>query len=280
MSPRRHLGTVSLVALAALASPDRAGAAPIITSGTGANAAAIQPTVDAFRAAVGGPDNGNAPGTVGGRREINWDGGGATGTAAVGTPFNGFQNNRGALFTTPGTGFVQATPAGLDAFFGRTDGLYNAIFDPFSPSRVFTPVGSTITDATFFIPGTGGAVPATVSAFGVIFLDVDSVNVTSLQFFDQGGASLGTFFAPATGGSNTFSFLGVRFDAGERVARVRITSGNVILGPTNTALDQVAMDDFIFSEPQAAAVPEPASLALLGVGAAGLAAYRRRRVIR
>ena len=38
--------------------------------------ASISTTVDAFRAALGDPNNGNAPGTTGGRREINWDGGG------------------------------------------------------------------------------------------------------------------------------------------------------------------------------------------------------------
>jgi hypothetical protein len=37
----------------------------------------IQSTVDAFRAKLGEPNNGNNPGPIsGGRREINWDGGG------------------------------------------------------------------------------------------------------------------------------------------------------------------------------------------------------------
>ena len=118
-------------------------------------------------------------------------------TTSSPTPFNGFQNIRGALFTTPGTGFLQAPPAGLDTFFGRADGFYDAIFDPFSAQRVFTPVGSNITDTTFFIPGTNGASPATVTAFGAVFLDADEANVSSLQFFDVDGVSLGTFFVPA-----------------------------------------------------------------------------------
>ena len=210
-------------------------------------------------------NNVNAPGPLPtGRREINWDGGGAATTNSP-TPFNGFQNNRGALFTTPGTGFLQATPSGLDTFFGRVDGLYDLSFDAFSPQRVFTPIDSNITDVTFFVPGTGGAAAAAVTAFGAVFSDVDLANVSSLQFFSIDGSSLGTFFVPALAGSGTFSFLAVQFDGGELIGRVRITSGNQLLGPTNTSQDQVVLDDFIFSEPQA--VPEPSSLVLLLAGA-------------
>ena len=271
MSPRRcHLFAVALT----LASGP-AAAGFITFSASGVDAAAITPTVNAFRAAVGAPNNANTPGPLfSGRREINWDGGGAATTSSP-TPFNGFQNIRGASFTTPGTGFLQAPPGGLDTFFGRVDGLYDTIFEPFSQQRVFTPVGSTITDATFFIPGSGGTAPATVSAFGVIFSDVDSINVTSLQLFDEDGDSLGTFFAPGIGGSQTFSFLGLQGDAGERVARARITSGNVALNGTSTGNDQVVMDDFIFAEPRR--IPEPATVLLMTVAIAGLLLTRKNK---
>jgi len=275
VAPRKALLWVA-VAFGLVLGARPALAGPITFSATGASIASITPTVDAFRAAIGGANNGNAAGPVGsGRREINWDGGGATATAPVGTPFNGFQNNRGALFTTPGTGFVQATTGGLDTFFGRVDGLYDSSFDAFSPERVFTAVGSNIIDTTFFIPGTNGTGPAAVSAFGAVFSDVDLANVSSLEFFGVNGGSLGLFFVPAiAGANNTFSFLGVRFDAGELIGRVRITSGNQVLGATNTANDQVVLDDFIFAEPQA--VPEPSSLVLLITGASVLA-WRLRR---
>src|SRR5829696_3656915 len=69
---------------------------PTVFQAAGPNASSIQSTVDAFRAALGSPNNGNAPGPLAsGRREINWDGGGADTTTAPVTPFNVFLNTRG-----------------------------------------------------------------------------------------------------------------------------------------------------------------------------------------
>jgi hypothetical protein len=237
--------------------------------------------VDAFRAALGNPNNANAAGPLGsGRREINWDGGGDA-TTPAGSVFTGFLNIRGAQFVTPGTGFVQAPTSGgpqggLATFFNNA--TYATIFSTFSPLRLFAPVGSTITDVSFFIPGTNGGVPATVSGFGAVFTDVDLANSTSMQFFDVFNNSLGIFSVPAsTVASGGLSFLGVTFDAGERIGRVRIISGNAALGPNDgSGIDVVAMDDFIFSEPVAAEIPEPSPMVLLGGGVMMLAAMRRR----
>src|SRR3954471_18001489 len=87
--------------------------APSIFQAAGPNAASIQSTVDAFRAALGATNNGNAPGPLAtGRRDVNWDGGGSDATTAPVTPFNVFLNTRGAQFTTPGIGLSQAPPSG------------------------------------------------------------------------------------------------------------------------------------------------------------------------
>jgi hypothetical protein len=124
----------AFVSLLALALSTSVCAAPVFfEAGGNANPSSIQATVDSFRAGLGNPNNGNAAGALGGgRREINWDGGGSTATTQNGTPLNTFLNNRGARFTTPGTGFLQApeeggTDGGLATFFVQPS--YGATFN-------------------------------------------------------------------------------------------------------------------------------------------------------
>ena len=97
-----------------------------------------------------------------------------------------------------------------------------------------------------------------------MFTDVDLGDSSTIDFFGQFGALLGSFDVPAgTTADGSLSFLGVIFDAGERIGSVRITSGNTALGPTDNpggGIDVAVMDDFLYAEPQR--VPEPAPLAL------------------
>ena len=226
---------------------------------------------------MGNPNNANAAGPLfSGRREINWAGGGAA-TTLSGTPFNGFQAIRGALFSTPGTGFVQAPPSGLAATFSNA--TYSTIFSTFSPQRLFTPIDSNITDVTFFIPGT--TTPATVSGFGAVFTDVDLTSSASLSFFDVNGALLfSDTVEPGLLPVGSLSFLGAFGTAGEQIFRVRVISGTGPLGPNDipaTGVDMVALDDFIYSVPGALlAVPEPSTLALLISAAQALSAFSTR----
>jgi hypothetical protein len=242
--------------------------APTVFQAAGPTAASIQSSVDAFRNALGNPNNGNAPGPLAtGRREINWDGGGAndTTTAPV-TPFDVFLNTRGNRTTTPGTGLSQAPPSGgpqggLVGLFNNA--TYGTAFRAFSPLRLFTPVGSNVTNALFFVPGSNGNVPATVSGFGVVFTDVDQPDgsgpsqkhgnrgaSTLLEFFGADGQLLFSSFVPASPGDGNQSFFGITFNDA-RIARVRITAGNVAPGPDDDSRnDIVMMDDFIYGEPQ------------------------------
>ena len=279
-------GAGSLLATLAVLGSVPAAAAPVTFSiGGDASTASIQATVDAFRAALGDPNNANNPGPLAsGRREINWDGGGSTANSVVGNPFEGFLNTRGARFTTPGTGFIQAPPSGgadggLAAFFANP--TYGDTFGVFSEPRLFTPIDSNITDARFFIPGTNGGTPATVGGFGAVFTDVDLDDTTKIEFFDRFGGLLAEEFVPAgTVADESLSFLGVVFDAGEQIFRVRITTGTDPLASgtddnPGAGIDLVVMDDFLYAEPQA--IPEPASWTLLAVSTLTLFGLRRGR---
>src|SRR5258705_1959715 len=239
---------------------------PAVFQAAGATAASIQSTVDAFRARVGDPNNLNNPGPLQkGRREINWDGGNPNvlDTTAPVNPFLVFLNTRGSQFKTPGLGLSQAPPSGgpqggLAVLFGNP--TYGKIFKAFSLSRLFPPVWSNITEASFSIPGTNGNARATVRGFGAVFTDVDQPDGTGafaahkgstrIDYFDKNGRLLFSSFVPAAPGDGSLSFFGIKFDDA-RIASVRITAGNVAPGPNDDRQhDIVMMDDFIYGEPQ------------------------------
>jgi hypothetical protein len=244
-----RIGLASFV-MAGLLSVGPAVAGPVVRQAAGANAAAIQGAVDQFRADLGGPSNGNAVGTQpAGRREINWDGGGATAPSAIiPTPMPTFQS-RGATFFTPGTGFSQSglpTPE-----FAELNPSYPTLFTSFSSPRIFTALNSNVSDTVFHVPG-NPAIPAAVTGFGAVFTDVDGEFSTKMEFYAPDGKLIYETFVPWVAGSDTLSFLGVSFNAGELVSRVRIISGNAAPGPDETgSLDLVMMDDFIYGEPVA-----------------------------
>jgi hypothetical protein len=246
-----HIAGLAAVLLA-LGPGSTAGAAPVVTQAQGPNAASITPAVDQFGNDLGAL-NGGGPPAPSGRRQIVWDGVPAPRQSPSFMPENQFRNV-GALFTTPtlGAGFQVS---GVNDF-ANLNATYGTAFEAFSLPRVFAPVGSTITDTTFVVPGSD--TEAETNGFGVVFSDVDLQGSSSIELFDAGGDSLGSFPVPPAGNSNaTFSFLGVRFDAGERIARARITSGAAPLlesaSPNDVtqggAADLVVMDNFIYGEP-------------------------------
>jgi hypothetical protein len=260
--------------------------AQLVRSGSGATSAdaALLAAIAAFQADLG-TLNGNLPVSfAGGRREINWDAVPQAASSPNAFPGNFFNGNvagraRGALFSTPGAGFEVSANAGEGPTqFSNINATYPGLFEPFSPQKIFTAIGSNIVDVEFRLPSDQTTIAMT-RGFGVVFSDVDLANVTSVEFFDFVGNSLGTFGAPAIAGNETFSFVGASFtDA--IVRRVRITNGNSALGGDEVGgTDLVVMDDFIYGEPvnAAAVVPEPTTVTLVAGGLAALVAAARRR---
>ncbi len=234
--------------------------------------------LNAFRTALGTNNGAAATPQTGGRREITWDGvlldgtdnGGNTtvivANKITGIPINRFQN-RGILFqgvtAVSNDGFVSANPAVASQF------------PAFSPANTFSPFNSNKVEIGFVLvsAATTTPVPAVTRGFGVIFLDVEQANTTSIEYFN-GTTSLGKFFVPP-GTSGQVEFLGVNFNA-PVVTRVVITLGNaqvfnfnsgqVTAGSSESATtDLVVMDDFIIGEP-ASATSSNAAAAFSGVG--------------
>jgi hypothetical protein len=267
-------GVPAAVALVVALFPIAADAAIIQFSASGANAAAIQTTVDAYRAALGA-NNGVGGSFPSGRREINWDGTPAAFSAPNNLPPDFFNVNspRGVVFSTPGTGFQVSGDGSSPAAaleFGNLNATYPDQFTTFSPVKLFTALGSNITDVAFFIPGTN--TPATTRGFGAVFTDVDIANGSSITAFDANGNSLGTFSVSVQ--NQGLSFLGLLSDGSTPFfGRVRITSGTAAPGPNEGgAIDIAVMDDFIYGEPTA--VPEPTTLLLIGSALVGLGGRR------
>ncbi len=243
--------TAATAAVTTAATSQPVGAEPVVVTGSGE----ITATLDQFRQALGGSNNGGAPGPhTTGFREINWDGVPDDLAAPNFLPadfFNAIEEPRarGAFFSTPGEG-VQVSadsdnPTGAPVNFGHINPNYTNIFKTFSPERLFSPVGSNVVDLTFFVPGT--TTPAVVRGFGAVYTDVDTTH-TAFEYFDVAGNSLGQFETPIA--DSGLSFLGVVFPE-PIVARVQIKYGTDALGPDDgNGIDVAVMDDFIYGEPQ------------------------------
>ena len=258
-----------------------------VFSDSGADAASITDTVDSFRDALGDLNAPEPVNNADGRRQINWDAAPDAVSAPNSFPGDFFNFNvapraRGIEFATPGSDLqLSATAAsGQGTDFSNINPQYADVFEAFSPERLFTPIGSNIVDVTFYDPANNDQ-PAYVDGLGVVFSDVDFVDVSRMDFYGPSDSFLGSYNVPNYVGTASddehFSFLGVQYDD-NIVSRVRIYAGTDALGPNedlNNSIDLVVMDDFIFGEP--VAIPEPASSTMLAVAGFALSGLLRRR---
>ena len=246
------MALVFVVSFAAACDDDEDGpAGPQVPQATVLSASGdVSAKVAEFRTLLGEPANGGTPGEQAtGRREIAWDGAGAD-------PFNNkddfpadFFNGVGAVFATNGSGFRNDS-----LLFAEVDSSYADEFRTFTPTKIFSPVGSNRMDVFFRVAGS--QTPGHVNGFGVVFTDVDVAGETTIELFDAHAQSLGTYAAPVRTDATGLSFVGVVFDE-SIVASVRITTGTGSLAPGEKDVtaggqyDLVVMDNFLFGEPRA-----------------------------
>jgi hypothetical protein len=242
-------GVVSAACLFLTANAASASAAPTVRTASGADAAAITPARDAYRADLGGGTTAGQNGSFGGvRREINWDGTPEAQSSPNSLKPDFFNTNspRGVVFETPGSGFQVSSDAAPQRF-GNINPNYSTLFKTFSPQKLFTPIGSNVSDVKFFVPGT--TTPASVSGFGSVFADVSKDDATSITYYDENGNQFDRIAAPTA--SAGLSFVGASYNDGTRISRVRIVTGNTTVGPDDSpSADVVVMDDFLYGEPQ------------------------------
>ncbi len=256
------VGAASLAVLLCL--PSFSGA-PVVRQIGGANAAAIRATVDQFRVDLGGSNNGVGGSFLTGRREINWDGVPDANAEPNDLPFNFFNTTsaRGLVFHTIAeesggalnrfaVSADSSNPTATAVRFGNIRAEYSTQFQAFSAQRLFIPRGATDLRITFLVPGT--SIPATVNGFGMVAADVDTSTGrgrTIMRCFAEDGTPLAGASAPVA--NNGLSFVGTFFNAGERIASVDIHLGTDALGSgvqETGGIDVVALDDFIYGEPQ------------------------------
>lgn len=253
------LGAIAPAAQASLSDPSNT------FSGFNASTATM---VAAFEAAVGGADNGTAPGEQsGGFRHLTWD--------AI--TVNG--SDPGSTVVTPGHVVAiarsRAEPWGLE--LGPTVAVANdgfasvnqhAGFAPFSASNEWAPFNTNATEMQIVDPAGQASTPAPAltRGLGAVFLNVQGT-ATTIQYFN-GQTMLGEATAPA----GTTSFAGMLF-RDPVVTRVVITLGTATmfnLDGTPGATNPVAGDDVVLAEPGAG---QPSLSATAGIPVSTILAH-------
>lgn len=266
-----------LVGFVSVIGATEARAAVVVTAAS-PTAAGLGTTVDGFRTLVsqGGTNNGVGGGLFpNGRREVAWDVASLDPfqvPAAMPGDYFRTSSLRGLELTTPGSLRVSGRVASGsdDVFFSTLNPAAAAGFQAFSPERLLAVYGATTVVAEFFLPSAPSQ-RGVVQGFGALFADVSLFGPTRLEAFGRSGQLLATVIVPAA--PEGMSFAGLWIDGGEWIDQIHIHLGEAGIENTSGLPDIVALDDFIYSEPQL--IPEPAPAVLLAVGVA--LTFRRRR---
>lgn len=253
MKSKRYISKIiyaGIVAIGLLSSCKKESESDIVVVSASGN---INAKIDEFRQLLGATLN-TAPGAVGGRREINWEGvpDSLLGKTLPNDFFNPEGNDPALAVRQRG---IQYEPSGTfmvsNSNFEEINSQASGQFAAFSGSKSFANTTSNLWNITPEVPGLN--VAATVKGFGIVFSDVDVANSTFIEFFNE-QKSLGKFFVPVRSGSTSHSFLGVYFKK-EKVTKIRVGHDGVLgdgqkdITQQAGARDLITLDDFLYDEP-------------------------------
>ena len=210
-------------------------------SGSGADANSISDLVKNFLDGIGGDENGNSGVQRDGYRRIRWD----NENIPFKVPSDYFSASRGMVFSNnDGSNEFRVSNIDSDDRFDSINQEASKHFQTFSPKRLFAPLGDNTVTFEFYLPGTD--VPAVISAFGAVFVDVWLSNKTKMRFYDKFGNVIKEVAVEEY--SSGLSFLGYNFGM-PIIGKVEVVLGTSTLDNYVDQDDVVVLDDIYYSEP-------------------------------